>query len=149
MYEQLLGVESRFVEIETRLSDPQVVQDRQAYEKYSREHAELSKVVGVFRDYKQVMKEMDDSLELLKDGDPEIKALARDEMASLEERKTALDYIYDEYNKFFDKIIIAGYENHKLIEKYVENKGYSIDLIKLDKVEDIGYTISYVLKSMN
>ena len=93
MFEQLLGVENRFEEIEKRLSDPQVVQDRQAYEKYSREHAELSKVVSVFRNYKQVLKEMDDSLELLKDGDPEIKALARDEMETLEELKTALEKV--------------------------------------------------------
>jgi peptide chain release factor 1 len=147
MYEQLLGVENRFVEIETRLSDPQVVQDRQAYEKYSREHAELSKVVGVFRDYKQVMKEMDDSLELLKDGDPEIKALARDEMASLEERKTALETElktlllpkdpYDDKNVLIEIRAGTGGEEaglfasdlFRMYSRYAENQKWKVEVM--------------------
>jgi peptide chain release factor 1 len=47
------------------LSDPKVVQDRDAYQKYIREHAEISPVIDAFREFKRVDRELDDSLELL------------------------------------------------------------------------------------
>ncbi|MCK4469718.1 MAG: PCRF domain-containing protein, partial [Desulfobacterales bacterium] len=53
MFDKLKGVEERFVELEKLLSDPGILQDRDAYQKYSREHAELNKIVRVFRLYKQ------------------------------------------------------------------------------------------------
>jgi len=49
MFEKLAGVEERFQKIEQLLSDPGVIQDRGAYQKYTREHAELSEIVSAFR----------------------------------------------------------------------------------------------------
>jgi peptide chain release factor 1 len=86
MFEKLTGVEERFVELEKRLSDPQVVQDREAYQKYAREHAELNKIVAAYRKHRQMLQDLEESHELLKDSDPEIKDLARDEIARLNQR---------------------------------------------------------------
>jgi peptide chain release factor 1 len=91
MFEKLKGVEDRFCHLETLLSDPEVLQDRAAYQKYAREHAELAEIVNVFRSYKQTDQEMDDSLELLKDNDPEIKNLAKEEIDRLSDRKEQLE----------------------------------------------------------
>ncbi len=91
MFNKLEGVEKRFSEIETLLSDPQIVKDRDAFQKYSREHAELEKIVTVFRKYKKTANDIDDSMELLKDGDPDIKDLARDEISTLTLRKENLE----------------------------------------------------------
>jgi peptide chain release factor 1 len=83
MFDRLTGVENRFLEVEKQLSDPGVVRDRDAYQKYSREHAELSKIVSVFRKYKRILTELNDSRELLRDKDPDIKEMARNEVDSL------------------------------------------------------------------
>ncbi len=91
MFDKLKGVEDRFTEIEMLMSDPEVVKDQSAYQKYIREHAELSKVVTVFRKFKQILQDLEESQELLKDGDQEIKDLARDEIASLTEQKNTLE----------------------------------------------------------
>jgi peptide chain release factor 1 len=91
MFDKLTGIEERFLEIESRLSDSKVVQDREAYQKYMREHADLSKIVSVFREYKKNLTDLEDSRELLKDGDPDIKALARDEVDILEEQQERLE----------------------------------------------------------
>ena len=91
MFDKLKGVEDRFTEIETLMSDPEIVKDQPAYQKYIREHAELSKVVTVFRKFKQILQDIKESQELLKDGDQEIKDLARDEIASLTEQKDTLE----------------------------------------------------------
>ena len=91
MFDKLNCVEERFTEIEKLMSDPEVVKDQSAYQKYIREHAELSKVVTVFRQFKQILQDIEESQELLNDGDQEIKDLARDEIAALTEQTDALE----------------------------------------------------------
>lgn len=91
MFDKLIGVEARFIEVENRLADPEVVQDRDAYRKYVREHAELNKIVTVFRRHKQTMADLEESQELLKDADPEIKDLARDEINTLSLEKEKIE----------------------------------------------------------
>ena len=91
MYEQLTGVEQRFTELEQLLSDPKVLQNREAYQKYSREHAELSEIVATFRDYQRTLAELQGSRELLRDADPEIKQMAREEVDALVERRDRLE----------------------------------------------------------
>jgi peptide chain release factor 1 len=91
MLEKLKGVEKRFLELEKLLSSPEIVSDRNAFQKLSKEHSELSNIVTVFRDYEQTLADLEDSLELLKDSDPDMKELAGDEVKSLTERKAILE----------------------------------------------------------
>jgi peptide chain release factor 1 len=91
MHEQLKGVENRFLELEKLLSDPSILQDREKYQNYSREHSDLSKVVTVLRKHEQTLQELDDTRELLKDPDPDIKAMARTELETLKSRKSLLE----------------------------------------------------------
>ena len=91
MFDKLIGVEERFINVEKLLSDPKIVQDREAYQKYVREHGELNKIVSVYRQYKKTLGALEESQELLKDADPEIKELARDEIAGLTREKETLE----------------------------------------------------------
>ena len=91
MLDKLNGVEKRFLEVEKLLSDPETVKDRAAFEKLSREHADLSRIVEAFRVYKQILAQLEDSQELLKDGDPDIKELAREELAGLTAQRDGLE----------------------------------------------------------
>jgi len=91
MYEKLKGVAERFDEIEKRLSDSEIVKNRQEYQNLIRKHAELNKIVSVFKVYKETLKGIEDSKELLQDSDPEIKNLAREELADLNRRRDRLE----------------------------------------------------------
>jgi peptide chain release factor 1 len=91
MFEKLKGVEERFLEIEKHLSDPEIVKDRQAYQNLVREHAELNKIVSVFKEYQKILQGIEDSTELLQDVDPEIKNLAREELSDLNQNKDRLE----------------------------------------------------------
>ena len=91
MFEKLIGVEARYLEIEKDLSDPEIVNDRQAYQKLVREHAELNKIVSVFKEYQKVLEGIEDSTELLQDSDSEIKELAREELNELNQGKDRLE----------------------------------------------------------
>ena len=91
MFDKLQGVETRFSEIEKRLSDPEIVTNRQVYQDLIREHADLNKIVSVYREFKEILKGIEESTELLQDSDPEIKNLAQDELADLNLRKEQLE----------------------------------------------------------
>jgi peptide chain release factor 1 len=85
MLDKLTGVENRYSELEQMLGDPNVLKDRNAFQKLSREHAELSRIVSVYRDYKRVVKDFEGSRELLKSSsDPELRELAQEEVVELE-----------------------------------------------------------------
>ena len=91
LLDRLESFEQRYIELEGLLSDPAVVSDREMYTKYAREHSDLGKIVSVYRDYRQVMNELEESRELLSDNDHEIKDLARKEIEALTSRKDGLE----------------------------------------------------------
>jgi len=91
MYDKLEGVEQRYNELERQLSDPAVIGNREAYQKAVREHADLGKIVTVFRRYREVTDRIDESSGLLNDGDADIRALAKDDLTSLAAEKETLE----------------------------------------------------------
>lgn len=91
MYDKLEGVEQRYIELEQRLSDPNVIANRDAYQKAVREHSDLGKIVVAFRRYKEIAHRAEESRQLLNDGDAEIRALAKDDLAALTAEKDILE----------------------------------------------------------
>ncbi|MBF0099515.1 MAG: peptide chain release factor 1 [Desulfobacterales bacterium] len=91
MLDKLQGVAERFFELEQSLSDSQIVNNRELYPKYVKEHSDLGKIMAVFQPYQQVVKELEESKELLKDGDPEIKDLAKEEIPVLSAKKAEME----------------------------------------------------------
>lgn len=93
MKTKLQDIEERFVKLERLLSDPAVIGDQVKYQKYLKEHGEINKIVLTFRDQKAVLRQISEANELLKDNDPEMQQMAKDELETLEER---LDVLTDE-----------------------------------------------------
>ena len=91
MFDKLEGVEQRFIKLEQLLSDPEIVRDRDLYEKYAKEHSELNKIVTKYREFNQTDQEIKDSRELMRDSDPEIKELARNEIEALNKKIEKLE----------------------------------------------------------
>jgi len=147
MYEKLMGVEERFDELEKAMADPEIVSDREAYEKCSREHADLSRIVTPFRSYKKVLVDIDDSNELLKDGDAEIRELAREELRGLAEKKERLENELkqlllpkdpnDDKNVILEIRAGTGGEEaglfagdlYRMYGRYAENRGWKVEVM--------------------
>lgn len=91
MFNKLKGVEDRFIKLEQLLSDPAVVSDRVLYQKYIKEHGEISKLMEAYRRYKKVVADLEEAQELLTDDDPDMKEMAQEEIGPLEEQKAALE----------------------------------------------------------
>ena len=147
MFDKLIGVEERFIEVEKQLSDPKIVNDRNAYQTYVREHSELNKIVTVFRQYKQTLQDLDESQELLQDADPDIKDLAREEIATLNRGKENLESELkklllpkdpnDEKNVIVEIRAGTGGEEaalfagdlYRMYSRYAESRNWKIDVV--------------------
>ncbi|MBU1193942.1 MAG: peptide chain release factor 1 [Proteobacteria bacterium] len=86
MIEKLKSLEERFIKLEQLLSDPAVLSDQKKYQEFLKEHGELNKVVPVFRDYEAALEEFSQTKEMLKDDDPEMRAMAKAELPVLESK---------------------------------------------------------------
>ena len=91
MFANLEDVVDRFREVEGLLSDPAIISDQKRYRVLAKEHADLTEVVSVYNNYKQVCSEIEGNRELLQDNDPEMKELAKAELPELEQQQAALE----------------------------------------------------------
>lgn len=57
--------------------------------------------------------------------------------------RTMLDNLVELYAKRVDKIVIVGYKKIDLIKDYIKYKNYNIDVLELDVLRDLGYTVKY------
>jgi peptide chain release factor 1 len=86
MIDKLKGIEERYIQLEQLLSDPAVLNDKKQYQEYLLEYGELNKIVPVSREFNGLQEQLKEAGELLKDNDPEIRAMAKEEIPELEEK---------------------------------------------------------------
>ena len=80
MLEKLHGVEEKYLDLEAKLSDPDVVSDPEQYLKYAKAHAKLQEIVAVWREYQEQKKLFDDDMAVAEENsDPELADMAREE----------------------------------------------------------------------
>ncbi|MFZ5448004.1 MAG: peptide chain release factor 1 [Thermodesulfobacteriota bacterium] len=90
--DRLESLEKRYQELETSLSDPEVIRAQDLYQKYRKELAELTPLVQTFRRFQQVEKELAENQTLLKEEtDEELKAYAREEIQALKDQGARLE----------------------------------------------------------
>ena len=90
MFEKLQTIEARYDELMALVSDVSVQSDPNQYRTHSKALSELQPVVDKYRDYRTVLDEIDQAKELAEGSDPDMRELAEQELASLEERRETL-----------------------------------------------------------
>jgi peptide chain release factor 1 len=88
MIDKLNALEKKFEELNAVLADPAIFADQAAYQKHAKAHRDLRVVVEKFREYKEILKVIEDTKAMAaSETDPEMRKLADDELAVLEERE--------------------------------------------------------------
>ena len=78
---RLDGIEARFEEVSTLITDPAVIADMKRYVKLNKEYRELEKLTAATRRYKGLLNDIDEAKELLEaESDPEMKQMAREQL---------------------------------------------------------------------
>ena len=91
MFERLEQIETRYEELGSQLADPEIISDQPRYQKTAKQHRDLEPVVEKFRQYRQVTNGIADARAMLEESDPDIRAMAEEELAQLEEREPKLE----------------------------------------------------------
>ncbi len=87
---KLNGLVAHLEKLDSALSDPALMNDRERYTKLACERADVSKPVEVYLEYEKTMEQIEEAKALLYDSDPEMKDLAREELKNLEPKAEGL-----------------------------------------------------------
>ena len=92
MFAKLEGLEKKYMELEQALAQPDVYNDQDQYRKLTKAHADLRDVVELFRRHRSLTQELEENKQLLHDSDPDIKAMAQEEIAAAEAELPELEH---------------------------------------------------------
>lgn len=158
MLEKLDFIEQKYIDLTKKISDPEVIADQQEWQKLMKEHAGLEEIVNKYREYKDVLKNMDNDKAMLQDKlDSELKDLAEDEIKDLENKKEKLENELkllllpkdpnDDKNVFLEIRAGTGGEEAALFAstllrmytRYAERHNWKVELISCNPTDLGGY----------
>ncbi|MCM8780749.1 MAG: peptide chain release factor 1 [Candidatus Omnitrophica bacterium] len=146
MLERLDKLEKRYEELELLLASTEVISNKELYNKYAKELADLKDTVSLFRQYKKVSHEIEKLRHMLKEKyDKDFLDLIKNELRQLNDKKNQLQYqlkkSFEDKDKDLDKDIIVeirqgtgGLEAaifaadlYRMYTKYAMRKGWGIE----------------------
>ena len=91
MLDRLEQIETRYEDLGRQLADPLLVNDQQKYHKTAKAHRDLEATVSKYRALKQANQGITDARGMLNESDPELAAMAQEELTRLESESAALE----------------------------------------------------------
>jgi peptide chain release factor 1 len=85
MFERLEQIAARYEELGEQLASPDIISDQQKYQKIAKQHRDLADVVDKYREFKRIETGIADATAMLNETDADIRAMAEEELAQLEE----------------------------------------------------------------
>ena len=84
--EKLEGLESRYEEISTLITDPSVIADQERYVRLTREYKDLDDIMKARKKYIACLNSIKEAKDILaNESDPDLKEMAREELQVNEE----------------------------------------------------------------
>lgn len=147
----------RHEEVSALLGDPGVIGDQERFRSLSREFSELEPLVSCYQNYRRVLDDLKAAEDLSRDKDPEMRAMAEEEMAQAQAREEALGEELqklllprdprDNNNAFLeiragtggDEAAIFAGDLFKMYGRYAERQGWKVEIISASEGEHGGF----------
>lgn len=147
----------RFQEIEGLMADPEVIGNQNRFRELSREYARLEPVIGLFRRYEALNKDIAAATEMAGDTDAEIRRMGEDEFAALDDSRETLEHElqkalvppdpHDDSNVFLeiragtggDEAAIFAGDLFRMYSRYAESMQWPIEILSAREGEHGGY----------
>ena len=154
---KLNNLRERFEELGMLLSDAEVISNQDRFRQLSKEYAELEPVVTAYQQYDQVLSDRAEAKSMMAEGDPELTAMAEEELAlcnsQLPELEEELQILLlpkdprDGCNTFLeiragtggDEAAIFAGDLFRMYSRYAEKQGWKIEIISANDGEHGGY----------
>jgi peptide chain release factor 1 len=147
MLDKLLVIEEKYEEITDALARPDILFNAQAYQKHSKEQADLQPIVEKIKEYKKLLLQIEDTEDLIKSGDGDIRELAQEELEILKKKKPLIENELkimllpkdprDDKNVILEiragtggeEAALFGTALFRMYSKYAESKKWKIEII--------------------
>lgn len=159
LVDKLQVIEDKFMDLEQRISDPEMIAKQDEWQKLTRQHASLTETVETFRSYKKVLAGIDEAMEVLEDKsmDEEFRELAQEELKAYKEEKEDLEeklHILlipkdpnDDKNVIIeirggaggDEAALFAGDLFRMYTKYAEAQGWKTEIISANEPELGGF----------
>ena len=154
---RLEAVAERHEEVAALLGDPEIIQDQDRFRDLSKEYAQLEPVVKTFAAFQQAQADKQSAEEMAADDDPDMRAMAEEELATASEAITGLEDKLqllllprdprDEYNVFLeiragtggDEAAIFAGDLFRMYMRFAESSGWRTEVISEREGEHGGY----------
>jgi peptide chain release factor 1 len=155
MLDKLNSVEANYEELTSLLATPSVQSDSNEYRKHAKALAEIEPLVEKYREYKNVLKEIEQARELVKGSDADMRELAHEELRALEQRRDSLVAEIklllipkdpnDQKNVVLEiragtggeEAALFAYELFRMYIKFAEKQGWRVDVMSTSE-SDVG-----------
>jgi peptide chain release factor 1 len=145
--EKLKSIERRYDELTRLVSDPAVQADSTAYRTHSKALAEVQPLVEKYHEYQRIEAQLAENREIAASDDAEMKALADEEIRSLEARLPGLDEDIrvllvpkdpnDDRNVMLeiragtggDEAALFAADLFRMYTRYAERRGWKVDVL--------------------
>jgi len=147
----------RFEEIAALLSQPEVQSDQNKFRSLSQEYAQIGPLVSCYKQYQENEEDLEGAMEMLKDSDPELRELAKEEQLEAEKIKQTLEQQLeilllpkdpnDNRNVFLevragtggDEASIFSGDLAKMYQRYAEKRSWTIEIINENRSDHGGF----------
>ena len=147
----------RYEEVGALLSDPDIIGDQNKFRELSKEYAELEPLVKCYQSYQKVLEGICDAKQLLKDPDPDMRAMAQEEVKGGEGQQSELEMDLqtlllpkdpnDDKNVFLeiragtggDEAAIFSGDLFRMYSKFAETQRWTIEVISENRGDHGGY----------
>ena len=148
LLDKLRDIQRRFLDLEGKLGDPDVVADMKRFVKINRDYRALEPVVKAAKEYENVVENIASSKEMLEsEKDPDFLEMARGELGELESRKEELEEELrvlmlprdpeDDKNVVLeiragtggDEASIFAGDLYRMYSKFIESKGWKATVV--------------------
>jgi peptide chain release factor 1 len=154
---KLENLSERLQEISALLSDPAAHRDQGRFRDYSKEYAQLNPVVECFRRYQATLDQVAEAEVMLRDEDPDLRALAEEEIKSARRQQESLELElqtlllptdpHDDSNIFLeiragtggDEAALFAGDLSRMYTRYAEVRGWQVEIMSVSHGEHGGY----------
>ncbi|MFT4094618.1 MAG: peptide chain release factor 1 [Niabella sp.] len=91
MVDKLEAIKAKYDQLGIALTNPEIVSDNKKFAATSKEYRSLEKIVNAYREYRNLLGDLDFNKEALNGDDEELRELAKAETSDLEGRKEKLE----------------------------------------------------------
>lgn len=156
--EKLQSLEARYDKLNELLSDPEVINDTKKLREYSKEQADLSDIIQVYREYKDVSSQLDDAKQMLEDKlDDDMYEMVKAEISELEQQIPAFEEKLkvlllpkdpnDEKNVIMeirgaaggDEAALFAGDLYRMYARFAEAQGWKMDVMESNSTGVGGY----------